>query len=74
MAGLTEIMPLLDTGEALMLGDAVLLPTRIRLDRPTIEPVSGTRNFWQEWGSIEPNGSAIADAVETLRRQTRAGG
>lgn len=74
MAGLTEIMPLLDTGEALMLGDAVLLPTRIRLDRPTIEPASGTRNFWREWGSIEPNSDAIAAAVETLRRQTRAGG
>ena len=27
MAGLTEMLPLLDTGEALMLGDAVLLPT-----------------------------------------------
>jgi hypothetical protein len=71
MAGLTEIMPLLDTGEALMIGDAVLLPTRIRLDVPSIQPTSGTRNFWREWGSDAPNADAIREAVETLRRQTR---
>ena len=50
MAGLTDMLPLLDTGEALMLGDAVLLPTRIRLDKPTICPTSGTREFWRKNG------------------------
>ncbi len=71
MAGLTDIMPLLDTGEALLLGDAVLLPTRIRLDAPTIPPASGTRDFWKEWGSRKADSSAIEEAVETLRCQTR---
>jgi uncharacterized protein len=71
MAGLTDMLPLLDTGEALMLGDAVLLPTRIRLDKPTIRPKSGTRSFWQEWRTLSPDTTAIAEAVETLRRQTR---
>jgi hypothetical protein len=71
MAGLTEILPLLDTGEALLLGDAVLLPTRIRLDKPTIHPRSGTRDFWKEWGSRAPEADAVREAVETLRRQTR---
>ena len=74
MSGITDLLPLLDTGEALLLGDAVLIPTRIKLDRPSIEPASGTRDFWTEWGSISPNASAIAEAVETLRRQTRARG
>ncbi len=71
MAGLTDILPLLDTGEALLLGDAVLLPTRIRLDSPTVQPMSSTRDFWKEWGSLKPDAKAIAEAVETLRRQTR---
>jgi hypothetical protein len=71
MAGLTEILPLLDIGEALLLGDAVLLPTRIRLDKPSIHPKSGTRDFWKEWGTQEPSRTAIQEAVETLRRQTR---
>jgi hypothetical protein len=71
MAGLTDMLPLLDTGEALMLGDAVLLPTRIRLDMPTIAPRSGTRDFWREWGSRAPDAESIREAVETLRRQTK---
>jgi DNA helicase HerA-like ATPase len=71
MAGLTEILPMLDTGEALILGDAVLLPTRIKMDKPTIQPTSGTRDFWKEWGSQRPDAKAITEAVETLRRQTR---
>jgi hypothetical protein len=71
MGGLTEILPMLDTGEALILGDAVLLPTRIKMDKPAIKPMSGTRDFWKEWGTEEPDAEAIMEAVETLRRQTR---
>ncbi len=71
MNGLMDMLPLLDTGEALLLGDAVLLPTRIKLDKPEICPTSGTRDFWKEWGAMAPDVDAIAEAVETLRRQTR---
>lgn len=71
MNGLMDMLPLLDTGEALLLGDAVLLPTRIKLDKPTVCPTSGTRDFWKEWGSTAPDVDAISQAVETLRRQTR---
>ena len=71
LAGLTSILPLLDTGEALLLGDAVLLPTRIRLDIPKITPDSATRDFWREWGSAKPDAAAITGAVECLRSQSR---
>jgi uncharacterized protein len=71
LAGLTSILPLLDTGEALLLGDAVLLPTRIRLDIPKIRPNSATRDFWREWGSEQPQDAAIFSAVESLRSQSR---
>jgi hypothetical protein len=71
MSGLADLLPLLDTGEALLLGDAVLLPTRIKLDPPSIKPASGTRDFWTEWSSMAPDADAIAEAVETLRKQTR---
>ena len=73
LAGVLDGLPLLDTGEALLLGDAILLPARIKLKFPTIEPLSQTRNFWQEWGERAPDPSAVAAAVETLRRQSRAG-
>jgi hypothetical protein len=65
---------LLDTGEALLLGDAVLLPSRIKLDLPTVQPDSATRNFWKDWGVQEPDVSAIEKAVEALRSQTRNAG
>lgn len=74
LAGVIEGLPLLDTGEALLLGDAILLPARIKLKFPTIEPLSQTRNFWQEWGEKAPDSAAVAAAVETLRRQSRTAG
>ena len=73
LAGLTSILPLLDTGEALLLGDAVLLPSRIKLDAPKIPPDSATRDFWTEWGTEKPDDAAITAAVECLRSQTRGG-
>lgn len=72
LAGLTSVLPLLDTGEALLLGDAVLMPTRIKLDAPKITPDSATRDFWREWGTRQPEKSSILSAIESLRSQTRA--
>jgi uncharacterized protein len=71
MDGITDILPLLDTGEALLLGDSILLPTRIKLDEPTIKPDSATKRFWTEWAATSPNEGAIKIAVETLRKQSR---
>ena len=72
MSSFTEMLPLLETGEALLLGDAVLLPTRIRLDMPELKPASATRDFWTEWRELTPEENAIREAIETLRRQSRA--
>jgi len=74
LAGLTSILPLLDTGEALMLGDAVLLPSRIKLDLPSLVPDSATRNFWKDWGTQAADVDALTKAVESLRSQTRNSG
>lgn len=71
LAGLTSVLPLLDTGEALLLGDAVLLPTRIKLDPPKVTPDSATRDFWREWGTVQPGEPSIVAAVECLRSQSR---
>ncbi len=71
LAGLTAMLPLLDTGEALLLGDAVLLPTRIKLDQPQVKPDSATRDFWKEWGFLNPDLDLLETAVECLRSQSR---
>ena len=72
LAGLTDLLPLLDTGEALLLGDAVLLPARMKLNAPTVKPDSATREFWKEWREKTPDEAAITEAVENLRKQTRS--
>ena len=69
MGGITDILPLLDLGEALLLGDSILLPTRIKLDKPKIEPASATRQFWTDWATQTPKPDAVSKAVEALRRQ-----
>ncbi|YCM45358.1 ATP-binding protein [Verrucomicrobiaceae bacterium 227] len=71
MSALTDILPLLDIGEAVILGDAVLLPTRIVLDKPTHRPASATRDFWEEWNARESTPDRIQAAVEALRKQKR---
>ncbi|TGU85406.1 ATP-binding protein, partial [Acinetobacter pittii] len=44
-----ELLPVLDTGEALVVGDASLLPTRIKVAEPSKKPNSGTIEFWEKW-------------------------
>ena len=68
-----DFLPLLDVGEALVVGDAILLPSKILLDKPTEDhqPISATKNFWDEWDARIPNNDAVIHAVEALRRQSR---
>jgi DNA helicase HerA-like ATPase len=72
LSGLIDTLPLLDVGEVLILGDAMLLPTRVKLAKPQTKPDSATRDFWTEWGTEEPSADAIEASVEALRRQVRA--
>ena len=71
MDGITATLPLLDVGEALLLGDAIVLPTRIRLDAPRMKPASATRNFWTEWSEVAVEDGDLVAAVEAMRLQSR---
>ncbi|WP_285112306.1 ATP-binding protein [Leclercia adecarboxylata] len=68
LGGFSELLPMLDTGEALVVGDASLLPTRVRIDEPTNKPNSGTVDFWDEWQKETVEGR-IKKAVINWRRQ-----
>lgn len=50
----------------------MLLPTRVKLDPPSVVPASATRDFWQEWNTGPVDEKAVRSAVELLRAQTRA--
>ena len=71
LEGLMDTLPILDIGEALVVGDAVLLPSRIRIHPPSEKPLSATVDFWDEW-SKKPELPDFAKAVENMRRQNRA--
>ncbi len=66
----SEMLPILDIGEALVVGDASLLPTRVIIDEPEIKPSSATIDFWDEW-ETEKNSNGINEAVESLRKQQK---
>jgi hypothetical protein len=65
-----EMLPILDIGEALVVGDASLLPSRIRIAPPDMKPRSATIDFWDEW-SKETADVDISSAIEALRKQSK---
>lgn len=70
LESLLEVLPIMDIGEALVVGDAVLLPSRIRINPPNEEPLGTTVDFWTEWMKKveQPD---FAKAVENMRKQRR---
>jgi DNA helicase HerA-like ATPase len=68
LGGFSDLLPVLDTGEALVVGDASLLPTRIRITEPLQKPNSGTVEFWERWTTADKVGGHSI-AVEGWRKQ-----
>lgn len=67
----SEMLPILDIGEAIVVGDASILPSRIKVDAPNLKPRSATVNFWDEW-SKDTSINDIKNAVEALRKQSKS--
>ena len=65
-----EMLPILDIGEALVVGDASLLPSRIKVTAPNLKPQSATIDFWDEW-SKDSTSVDITLAIEALRKQSK---
>jgi uncharacterized protein len=68
LGGFSDILPTLDTGEALVVGDASLLPSRIRIDEPNNKPDSGTIEFWKEWQG-DVTAGRLNKAIDNWRKQ-----
>ena len=69
LGGFSDLLPVLDTGEALVVGDASLLPTRVRIQQPENKPNSGTVPFWDKWRE-DKEVANISDAVASWRKQS----
>jgi len=70
LGNFADLLPILDIGESLVVGDACLLPSRIRISEPKIKPSSATINFWDEWKK-EGKAKGLEKAVQSLRKQGR---
>jgi len=72
MMSFMEMLPVLDIGEALVVGDAVLLPSRIRINQPAEKPLSATIDFWTEWSrkGVSPDWVLAAENMRRQRRKT----
>lgn len=66
-----EMLPILDVGEGLVVGDASLLPSRVILDKPKIQPNSSTVDFWDKW-SEDKKSTTWEKAVKALRQQQKS--
>lgn len=71
LESITAALPLLDVGEAIILGDSIILPMSIKLDAPRLKPVGATMNFWTDWNEREVFEASNVAAVKSMRRQSR---
>ncbi len=70
LGGFSELLPILDIGECLIIGDACLLPSRIKMAEPKIKPASATIDIWTEW-SKEKDKNTLEEAIQALRQQSK---
>jgi DNA helicase HerA-like ATPase len=70
LESMLEVLPIMDIGEGMVVGDAVLLPSRIKINPPIEKPLSSTIDIWSEW-SKTPNIPDFIKIVENFRRQSR---
>lgn len=66
-----DILPILNVGEAIVVGDASLLPSRILIKRPNPEPNSSTVKFWDEWSKETTDATVVSNAVENMIKQSK---
>lgn len=67
--GITAMFSTLRRGEAILLGDSVMMPTRIRIDLPSPPPASDDASFAKTW-SLAPADLNMATVLTAWRNQT----
>lgn len=66
--GITSMFSTLRRGEGILLGDSVMMPTRIRIDPPNPTPHSEDTSFYDAWNE-EPEDIDVASVLDAWRRQ-----
>jgi len=66
--GITSMFATLRRGECILLGESVMMPTRIRIDPPNPTPHSDDTSFYSVW-SQEPEELDVPSVLDAWRRQ-----
>jgi DNA helicase HerA-like ATPase len=67
--GITAMFSTLRRGEAILLGDSVMMPTRIRIDRPAPAPESDDASFAKAW-ALAPTDIDMKAVLTAWRNQS----
>lgn len=65
---IADILPNLGQGECLIVGDAALIPTTVKLDKPNPEPKSQSINFQDEW-QIDWKDIEFGDVIKRWKKE-----
>lgn len=66
-----DMLPYLRTGEAVLSGEAIEVPTRVRITKPDPEPRSNDVKYREGWTAGLPVGYSPGDVVARWRNRTR---
>ncbi len=70
LESILDILPIMDIGEGMVIGDSVLLPSRIKINEPMEKPKSATIDIWSEW-TKKVEKPDFVKIIENFRRQSR---
>jgi DNA helicase HerA-like ATPase len=70
LGNFSDLLPILDIGESLIVGDACLLPSRIKINEPSSKPDSATIDFWKIWSESKED-NKLAESIQRLRQQSK---
>ena len=70
LGNIADNLSLLDIAEAIIVGDSTLLPSRVKIDEPSIRPSSQTIPFWSMWANdnISQN---LSEAIGNMIKQSK---
>lgn len=71
LAVAVDMLPYLRTGEAVLSGEAVEVPTRVRVTTPDPHPRSNDVKYREGWAAGLPSGYSPAVVVDRWRKRTR---
>ena len=72
LGGLTDLLPALRTGEALVLGEALQVPSRIRIQKAPERPIGDDPKLPSAWLGVRPDSKAYTAVVARWRAQSTA--